>query len=120
MIGGVALFPGRPGRGHLDHATADAPDIAGAAVILPPEHLGRHVGDGAQQLALELPRKRVLLRQLRCSSQIAYSQVLPRTVHKEVCTWTHRKTTLDKAARKPKENLLIYSRKNYSFCKFTP
>ena len=87
MIGNVRGPPGRPAGRHLDDAAAEGPDVAGAAVTVAAQHLRRHEGDGALQLALELPRHRPLPAQPGSRTEVRDPQVVAGCIHKQVGTW---------------------------------
>ena len=79
-------IPGRFGGGHLYDAAAHAPDVAGPAVVVAPQHLRGHEGDGAQQLPLELPRYGGLVGQAGRRAEVPDAEPVPGTVYQQVST----------------------------------
>lgn len=54
LVGDMVSVPRRLGGGHLYDTAAHAPDIAGSAVVVSPQHLRGHESNRPQQLTLEL------------------------------------------------------------------
>ena len=86
MIGNIGGAPGRFSRGHLYDGAAQGPDVTRAAVTVASEDLGRHEGDSALELALELTGNCRLGHHPRRRSEISDSQVMTRGVNQQVCT----------------------------------
>ena len=79
------MVPRRPCRGHLDDAASDGPDVAGRAVALAAEHLGRCERDRALELAGVDARG--LARQSRRGAEVPDPQMVAARVHEKVRTW---------------------------------
>ena len=91
MVRHIRFVPWRFGRGHLDDAASERPDVARPSVMLPSENLRCHERDGALQLSLELGRDGGERGHSRGGPKVANLEVMAAGVYKKICTWNTKR-----------------------------